>query len=359
MPFVRRRRSAAAALAGAVLLAGTAVAGTAVAAPAIAARAASPASPANAAAPTRTTHDELMGPYLTGPTHARVTAIDLRQDRVLIVAQGRNLSTTRQVSPQEATYGDKQQMLTNRGIPLTGITVYDWTQQVSPVIKGSRYASWPELQTTIDSGGAVASEGYAHTSLDSMTPTRRWQDTCGVLGDYRDRGFDASSLYAYSGGPHQANHQQELVKYCYSFGRKYLTRLNTMLQLADPWVLNVRSINGGCVNRAATCFGTTGTKGYDTLENLRSTLVPNAGQVAVLQYYHLVVGQGPTWDCTSPQHETARTEVYCLSDVMSFLDGLPSDVKVATTADLAASVGRAPGQLPGLSLDDYLRSQPH
>lgn len=303
------------------------------------------------------THSSLMAPYLNGPSRQHVSDIDLGKDRVLVVAQGRNISTAKRASVQEATYADKQQMLTNRGIPLTGITVYDWTQQGPTVVKGNIYATWPQLRTTVDAGGAVTSEGYAHTSLDGMSPTRRWQDTCGVLSDYQAKGHDASSMYSYSGGPYKSSHQNQLVSRCYAFGRQYSSRKNEMRSLADPWVLKVRSINGGCVTKGSSCFGKGGTRGYDSLDNLRSTLVPSAGQASVLQFYHLLVGTGPTWDCTSAKHQTSTTETYCLTDVMSFLDTLPADVKVATTADLAAAVSRSPGQLPGITLEEYLLSQ--
>ncbi len=310
---------------------------------------------ASAAGPT---HDQLMAPYLNGPAHPRTTGIDVARDKVLVVAQGRNLDTFKRTPIEEATFADKATMLANRNVPLTGITVYNWTADTtSPIVSGNRYATWPQLQGVVARGGAVTSEGLDHNRLDSMTPEERWQDTCGVLPSYRARGLDASSMYAYSGGPYQAVHQKQLVKNCYAFGRQYSTKRNVMKALADPWVLGVRSLNGGCATAASTCFGVSGTRGYDTLDNLRATVTPKAGEVAVLQVYHLLVGRGPTWDCTSTPHQTSTTETYCLSDVMAFLDGLPSDVKVATTADLAAAVGRAPGQLPGLTLRQYLRSQ--
>ena len=313
------------------------------------------AAPPRAPSPAAT-HEELMAPYLNGPAKVRETSIDLRKDRILVVALGRDIDTTAVVVPEEATFDDKVALLANRNIPLTGINVYDWTSETtSPRVSNNVYATFPQLRSLTAAGGAITSEGRAHTFLTGMTRWQQWSDTCGVLDDYRAKGLEASGMYAYSGGPYQSAYQSSLVKYCYAFGRKYGRTLNRMTALADPWVLNVRSVNGGCVTARATCFGSVGKRSYDT--DLATTLVPRAGQVAVLQVYHLYVGSGPTWDCDSARHQTYKSETYCLNDVTDFLDNLPADVKVATIDDLARAVGRAPEQLPGLAFADYLAAR--
>lgn len=354
---MRRRTLTTSALAAvATSLMGLAGSGaSASAAPAVSAASANPAASAASADPG---HDELIAPFLHGPRRVRAQTIDLRRDRILVVAQGRDLNTRRGAPVGEATFAEKLQVLTNRGIPLTGINVYDWTGHgTSPVVRGNTYALWPQLRQMVDAGGSLTSEGYAHDSLNGMTAAQRWHDTCGVLGDYRRQGFEASGMYAYSGGPMQKTNQSELVNRCYSFGRQYGSSPQRLTALKAPWTLKVRSINGGCVSAGAVCFGRPGQRTYETVEQLERSFVPGPGEVSVLQYYHLVAGRSGSWDCTSAQHQTARSEIYCLSDVTGFIDGLPSDVKVATVDDLAAAVGRAPHQLPGITLEEYLRSQ--
>lgn len=243
----------------------------------------------------------------------------------------------------------KVELLQQRGIPLTGINVYDWTGATKPLVRfGNSYATWTQLHSLVyDYGGAVTSEGYAHQSLSSMTPAQRRADTCGVLGDYAAKGLNASGMYAYSGGPYIDTYQRSLVSTCYAFGRKYATSMNVMSALKYPWALKVQSLSGGCVSREAGCFGKFSPKTYTTPASLTSRFTPGSGQVAVLQIYHLLQGRGPTWDCQSSNHQTSRTEDYCLSDLTAYLDNLPSSVKFATIDDLAAAVGRGPGLLSG------------
>lgn len=305
------------------------------------------ATPAQAPAPIRPT---------AAGTH-RTAAIDTAHDRVVIVMQGRDLNTWARSRGAEATFAQKVNTLADRGMPLTGINVYDWTGNSTPLtISGNTYATWPQLTDLVQSrGGALASEGRNHQQLSTMTPAERWNDTCGLQSDYRARGLNVSGMYAYAGGPFQAEYQRTLVSQCFAFGRKYGTRVNTMSKLAAPWLLNVWSLNGGCAKGAGTCFGKQPPQRYTTPETLLTGLTPNKGQVAVLQIYHLLTGKGSTWDCTSAAHQTARTEDYCLEDVLAFLDGLPADIRFATIDDLAAAVGRGPGQLPGVTLGDYLR----
>ncbi|CCH78162.1 exported hypothetical protein [Nostocoides japonicum T1-X7] len=275
------------------------------------------------------------------------TTIDLSTDRVVIVMEGRDLNTAARPSDLEADFVTKVGLLHDRGIPLTGINVYDWTGESKPLVHaGNSYASWPQLDALVnDDGGALSSEGRAHESLKNMTPAQRLSDTCGVLQDYKARGFNASGMYAYSGGPYIDSYQRSLVSTCYAFGRKYSTGMNTMSKIRYPWALKVLSLNGGCASRAAGCFGGHSPKTYTPSAWLTDHFTPGVGQVAVLQIYHLFQGHGPTWDCDSSRHQTVKTEDYCLSDVTAYLDSLPASVKFVTIDDLAKAVGRGPGQL--------------
>lgn len=290
------------------------------------------------------------------------TTIDLQHDRVLIVALGRDESTACQPSSKELGLNAKISLLQSFGAPLTGINVADWTGESARLcVRGNRYASWPDLESLVGGGGAVTSEGVNHQALLGMSKSDQWQDVCGVEQAYADHGLQATGMYAYSGGPYDAWFQNHLVEYCSALGRRYSERLNTMSQLAAPWTLYVHSLNGGCNAARTTCFGVRPPQKYQTVGHLLNTTVPAAGQVAVLQIYHLVSGQTVNWNCTGArsQHATYRTEYYCANDLRAFLSALPAGVKFATIDDLAAAVGRAPGQLPGLTLQQYLNGPSH
>jgi hypothetical protein len=182
----------------------------------------------------------------------------------------------------------------------------------------------------------------------TATAAQQYADSCGLLSTFAAEGFrDASSLYAYYGGPHSAAMQSRVVSTCFAFGRIYSGRPNT-LPVPWPYLVNVDSISGGrCNNTALACAIGKVPRVY-TLSTTLQKLVRSPGW-DIIQGYKFVTGanssSGGSWNCTGApaDHWTSRGELYCYNDWRSVINAIPAASRVVTPSAIAESQGRMGG----------------
>lgn len=293
--------------------------------------------------------------------HPAARLDDLAHEAIIGVLDGRGVSSLPDQDPTtnphslEADLSPKRADLKLRGIDLDVISVQNFTGLAGRLLVGDRiYASLQDLQDVHAQGGTVVSEGIDHTSLAGASPIRQWTDTCGVQPTfYGTHGINIQAMHAYTGGRLRPTVQRDFVSRCFAWGRSYGSEPNTPSTLTTyPYIMRVRSLNGGCPTPDRTCQGTTTPYKYLPREELLAWLTPATGQIKVLQPYDGIKGvhlSGQfSWDCTpGARHWSSFTEGYCWDDMLWALDHLPRRVEVTSLTRLAAALGRAPDQLPG------------
>lgn len=303
----------------------------------------------------------------TVPVHPTAPLDDLTHEAVIGIIDGRGISSlpdqdpATTLHPKEADLTRKRADLKARGIDMDVISVENFTGLHGRIRVGGRiYASVQDLQDVQAQGGTVVSEGITHTSLVGASPRRQWADTCGVQDDfYGPKGLNVQALYAYSNGPLLPEVQRDFVSKCFAWGRRYGSAPNTLRSLTTPpYILKVRSLNGGCSTPDGTCGGVDTPYQYVSREALLAWLTPEPGEIKFLQPYDALRGRYSngqfSWRCTAgTTHWSSFTEGYCWDDVLWALDHLPRRVEVTTLSRLAAAVGRAPRQLPGVPAPGY------
>jgi hypothetical protein len=212
---------------------------------------------------------------------------------------------------------------------------------------GDLTLSWRDLRALRSQyGWAVVVRG----NRDDRTATaaQQYADSCGLLSTFAAEGFpDASSLYAYYGGPHSAFMQSNVVSTCFAFGRIYSGSPNR-LPVPGPYVVKVYSINGGRCNNTALACATAKVPRVYTLPSTLQKLVESPGW-DIIQGYKFVTGanssSGGSWNCTGvpANHWTSRGELYCYNDWQSVINAIPAASRVVMPGAIAQSEGRMGG----------------
>ena len=182
----------------------------------------------------------------------------------------------------------------------------------------------------------------------TATAAQQYADSCGLLSTFAAEGFrDASSLYAYYGGPHSAAMQSGVVSTCFAFGRIYSGSPNT-LPVPWPYLVNVDSISGGrCNNTALACATGKVPREYTLPTTLQSWCGAPAGTLSRATSS----SPAPTRRAAAPGTARARrpttgrpaASFYCYNDWRSVINAIPAASRVVTPSAIAQSQGRMGG----------------
>jgi hypothetical protein len=260
------------------------------------------------------------------------------------------------------TLNDTAAFLAGYGLKATVPATLNLTSDTdTPVCNGKLvYPTWSQLRELRDTYRWDAiPRGISNDPITSLTGQALYDNTCGVLPKFYSEGFpQAWGLYAYPGN-RWTDADQQVVKTCYSYGRKYSglgpNGWNKMPGV-DPWWHKALSVNGGqCNDATLPCYTdplVRNLRRYMTPAQLDASVSTALGTWSNIQFYRLVTGsQGtassaagvPAWDCTSAdpaQHWSHLPEEYCYDDFKAFVAGLPLGIVNSNPAEVAALYGR-------------------
>lgn len=275
------------------------------------------------------------------------------------------------VAGQATTLQDVATELSAHGLRATvPVTPSEIGQSTQKCVGGILYASWDDLAQLRDTyGWDAVPRGMTNDVITGLTGQALQDATCGALPTFYAEGYpDAWGMYAYPQNRFTSANQ-EVVKTCYSYGRRYTGAgdVNHM-PAAPPYWARVVSVNAGqCNDTSLACYNDPNVKNgrrYMLPSQLDKGVSTAPGSWGAIQFYRFVTGSygsrssalgQPAWDCTGTDprtHWSHQPEAYCWNDFLTFLDNLPAGVTDGSPADVARAYGRemTPGDDPDPTL---------
>lgn len=258
--------------------------------------------------------------------------------------------------PGAVNLGQAVQWLASQGVPAVGGVVTGYTNESTPncTQKYITYPSWQDLQQLhTQYGFEVVSQSATYNNwLQATTDSAITAESCDTLPIFQAHGFTrAWGMFNYPNNQATAA-QQKIVTTCFSFGRKYGTKITSQAQaLVYPHTLKTLSvISGNCNDAALPCYTAfAGGRHYMLPSAIIPNLNPTTNQYGVVQFYRFVGGvnlTGPvTWDCTAadPQdHWVSKNEIYCFNDFQAVVMARGASVTFTDPATVATAWGMLP-----------------
>lgn len=217
-------------------------------------------------------------------------------------------------------------------------------------------SSWRDVQWLSSTYGwsFVSHTATYPANLATLSPARRWDETCGSAAELERRGLrGARGLIAYPGaGAGRKDTHTEVGAQCFAWGRKYGVAATTAIAAAGraPYWQVTGAVNGGpCADPTASCatVAATGGKRYTQPAELVARVgALRAGQWLTLQAFLLVTDTSPAgsairWDCTADDpalHWTTDNERYCYRDWQLVVEALAARPDVTVTDPLTVGI---------------------
>jgi hypothetical protein len=256
--------------------------------------------------------------------------------------------------------GAVSQALRSRGLNATGNIVLNQVPATGFWCEGgfSLHPGWDRIQTLRQQGWNFVSAGRSYINMSTATFQQAYNNSCGSLPVFAQRGIDASGLYAYPNDKYTTAVQTNPVSTCFAWGRTYGTGVNTRSQMGAPWFQSTHTTQGARCNmpNAGCPYAAQEKWAYTLPSSIIATIRGlQPGQWYSVQFYRFVTGANLDaldrfrWDCraTDPRlHWATRPEVYCWNDFVAVMDALAAErsagrVVVTDPKSVAAAWGRA------------------
>ena len=241
--------------------------------------------------------------------------------------------------PRAVDLGAVSQAIRNRSLTATGNIVLNQVPATGFWCEGgfSLHPGWDRIQTLRQRGWTFVSAGRSYINMATATYRQAYNNSCGSLPVFAQRGIDASGLFAYPNDKYTTAVQTSPVSTCFKYGRTYGTGVNTRSQMGPPWFQSTHTTQGARCNmpNAGCPYAALAKWAYTLPSSIIATIRGlQPGQWYSVQFYRFVTGSNLDtadrfrWDCRASDprlHWATRPEVYCWKDFVSVLDVLKTE----------------------------------
>jgi hypothetical protein len=241
--------------------------------------------------------------------------------------------------PKAVDLGQVSQALQGRNLRATGNLVLNQIPATGFWCEGgfSLHPGWDRVMTLKQQGWSFVSAGRSYMNMATATYQQAYNNSCGSLPVFAQRGIDASGLYAYPNDKWTTAIQADPVSKCFSYGRTYGTGVNTRSQMSAPWFQSTHTTQGARCNmpNAGCPYASQAKWAYTLPSSIIATIRGlQPGQWYSVQFYRFVTGANLDtadtfrWDCRAADarlHWATRPEVYCWNDFVAVLDALEAE----------------------------------